>query len=108
MRLDSGDCLILYSDGIVEAMNAAGEEFGEDRLAAVVQENAGTRADEIRDAILNALDTFMGDAAAHDDRTLVVAAYQGCTPRREAAESGERRANRVPVVTGAAFSPAAG
>ncbi len=108
VRLDSGDCLILYSDGIVEAMNARGEEFGEDRLAAVVRENAGTRADEIRDAILNAVDTFMGEAAAHDDRTLVVAAYQGCTSRRDAAESGDRLTKRVSLLTGAAFSPAAG
>ena len=108
VRLESGDCLILYSDGIVEAMNAGGEEFGEDRLAAVVQENAGTRADEIRDVILNAVDTFMGEAAAHDDRTLVVAAYQGCTSQRDTAESVERRTHRVPVLMEATFSPAAG
>jgi phosphoserine phosphatase RsbU/P len=69
--------LILYSDGIIEAMNAAGEEFGEDRLVAALRENREDTADGLRDHILTALASFTGSAVPQDDRTLVVAVYLG-------------------------------
>jgi phosphoserine phosphatase RsbU/P len=58
VRLDAGDRLILYTDGIVEAMNASGEEFGEDRLVAVIRDHSEDTAEAMRDAILRAIVAF--------------------------------------------------
>jgi len=85
VRLDDGDCLILYSDGIIKASNHAGEQFGEGRLSDAVRAHAAESAAEMRDHILETLDRFRGAAAPHDDRTLVVAIYLGS---RRPGESG--------------------
>ena len=76
-RLDAGDVLILYSDGIVEATNAVDEEFGEDRVAAIVRAHSVDTAENIRNRILAAVDAFTGAMAPQDDRTLVVIVYLG-------------------------------
>jgi hypothetical protein len=70
----AGDFLILYSDGVTEAMNERSEEFGDDRLLATVRDritNAMT-AEEARVVLVQAVDEFRGPAPAHDDMTLVV------------------------------------
>ena len=77
VRLDAGDVLILYSDGVVEATNAADEEFGEERLAAIVRAHSVDTAENIRNSILAAVDAFTGETEAQDDRTLVVIVYLG-------------------------------
>jgi len=87
VRLDPGDCLVLYSDGIVEATNVADEEFGEDRLAAVVRMNSHETAEGIRDHVLAAVTAFTGSSALQDDRTLVVAVYLGTAQRRDCRET---------------------
>jgi Stage II sporulation protein E (SpoIIE) len=107
VRLDAGDCLILYSDGIVEATNAEGEEFGEDRLANVVCTHAEESPEAIRDAILREIQAFTGGLAPDDDRTLVIAAYLGVSSR-EASDSIAGRASRVPILGTAALMPTAG
>jgi Stage II sporulation protein E (SpoIIE) len=70
----AGDFLFLFSDGITEAMNERSEEFGEERLLAVVRERitGAMSAEEARVVIVDAVDQFRGNAAAHDDMTLVV------------------------------------
>jgi len=79
VRLDTGDCLVLYSDGIVQATNTTGEEFGEGRLMAVVRAHAEQTMEAIRDAILKAVNAFAADELPNpnDDRTLVIATYSG-------------------------------
>ena len=72
LRLGAGDAVVFYSDGITEAMNAAGEEFGVERLLAVVERCDGMEAEEVRDAILNEVDAFVGETPPHDDVTVVV------------------------------------
>ncbi|MGH9940937.1 MAG: PP2C family protein-serine/threonine phosphatase [Pyrinomonadaceae bacterium] len=72
LKLGSGDTVVFYSDGIPEAMNAAGEEFGVERLLAVVERGDGMGANEMRDAILQEVDAFVGDTPPHDDVTVVV------------------------------------
>lgn len=70
--VENGDLLVLYSDGIVEAANAAGEEFGEERVQRAVQANLHLSAAEIRNRVLAAVRAFTRDAAAADDQTLLV------------------------------------
>lgn len=64
-----GDVFLFYSDGVSEAMNASGDEFGRDRIAEVMQAQRGRTAREIVDAIFVALDAFRGDAMQNDDIT---------------------------------------
>ena len=71
-QLKDGDALILYSDGISEARNAQGEEFGLDRLARTVIENNHLPAAALRDQIEGALSRFTQGAQATDDITLVI------------------------------------
>jgi len=70
--LEAGDLLVLYSDGILEAANAEDEQFGEERLAAVVRENLDQPAEEIRNRLLAAVREFSGNGEAADDQTLLV------------------------------------
>ena len=72
-RLDlaPGDTLILYTDGVTEALNGEGEAFGEDRLAAVIAASLGSSADETIGAICGALAAFTGGAEPADDVTVV-------------------------------------
>jgi sigma-B regulation protein RsbU (phosphoserine phosphatase) len=69
-----GDVLVLYTDGVVEAQNAGGAIFGEDRLLRCVQANLGRSAQAIRDAIIADVYEFTGDAPQYDDITLLVLA----------------------------------
>ena len=69
---EAGDVLVLYSDGILEAANAADEQFGEERVQSVVHANFARPAEEIRNHILAAVREFTGDVAAADDQTLLV------------------------------------
>jgi len=66
-----GDVLVLYSDGIVEATNARGEEYGETRLQRVLEHCTVTSAADVRAAILSDLRAFLGNAAPDDDLTLL-------------------------------------
>lgn len=69
-----GDLLILYSDGVNEAMNERSEEFGDERLLAIVRDRVtdAMSAEDVRAVIVDAVDQFRGTAPAHDDMTLVV------------------------------------
>lgn len=68
-----GDLLVLYTDGLIESVNDAGREYGEERLArAISRAEGGRTAREIRDAILEDLSSFKGDADQLDDITVMV------------------------------------
>src|SRR5207247_3663475 len=69
----TGSTVVLYSDGITEAENAAGDEFGNDQLEALLADHAGDSAADIRDAIAAAVDAFVAEAPQKDDETLVIA-----------------------------------
>jgi len=68
-----GDRLVLYTDGVTEARNAEGEEFGEDRLIAEITMARALPPVLIKDRLLAAVTAF-GDL--HDDATLLVAAVE--------------------------------
>ena len=72
-RLERGDSIVLYSDGVTEMTNPAGEEFGEERLAQVLAANRGKPAAEIVQGVRAELAKFAAGAPAADDITLVVA-----------------------------------
>jgi len=74
VSLAPGDTLLLYSDGVTEASNAAGDEFGEHRLARTLRENSGLRGcvatNDLVGEIVNAVSRF-SEAALVDDVTVV-------------------------------------
>lgn len=70
--LKRGDAVVLFTDGITEALNAESEEFGREALQRVVKENAGGNALEISCSILDAVLKFSDTEPAHDDQTVVV------------------------------------
>jgi serine phosphatase RsbU (regulator of sigma subunit) len=72
VALEPGDVFVLFTDGIVEAWNAAGEEFGQDRLVAVVRESRAAPSESIASAIHAAVDRFRGAAPPADDSTVIV------------------------------------
>ncbi len=75
--LNPGDLLVLYSDGLVESTNPAGEEFGEERLQALLAETAACEPGEIRSIVLAALESFLAGARPTDDLTLLIARAEG-------------------------------
>jgi sigma-B regulation protein RsbU (phosphoserine phosphatase) len=70
--LDPGDCAVLYSDGVTDAQNLQDEEFGEERLKAVVRATADEPAGVIVSRVFEAIDAFAGQAPQFDDITLCV------------------------------------
>lgn len=72
MDLDKGDVLVVYSDGVSEAVNPREEEFGIDRLSDVIKRNNSASAAGIRDRVESALSAFTETAPANDDITLVI------------------------------------
>ena len=71
-RLDRGDLLVVYSDGITEASDMNGEEFGEEGIIAVVNRERHQGPAQVLDAILKAALDFSGDQLQLDDMTMVV------------------------------------
>lgn len=72
VRIEHGDILVLYTDGITEAINANEEEFGEGRLEALLVEHAALPAGELCGTIVEAVSAFTGGQTLVDDATLVV------------------------------------
>jgi phosphoserine phosphatase RsbU/P len=72
VQVSPGQMLLVYSDGVTEAMNRAGEFFGDDRLRAALQPAGACTAEEAGQRVLAATDAFTGDAHAFDDLSLVV------------------------------------
>src|SRR5256885_2797440 len=71
-QLRAGDVLVVYSDGVSEAVDPNGEEFGPTRLYEVVARNLDASAGGIRDRIESALTKFCQGTPAADDITLVI------------------------------------
>jgi len=72
VQIGAGDVLVIYTDGITEANNSAGEEFGESRLLESIRVSSGLKFPQIVDAILAAALDF-SEHAMRDDLTLVIA-----------------------------------
>jgi sigma-B regulation protein RsbU (phosphoserine phosphatase) len=76
VRLEQGDVLVAFTDGISEAMNGADEEFEEERLMTAVRKMDGRTAAEMIGQILAEVDGFTAGAKQNDDMTLVVVRVQ--------------------------------
>ena len=73
--LTSGDMIVIYSDGVTEAQNLAGEFFGKKRLKDVIAANAQAGAAALHDAVAKAVAAFTDCALQADDVTLLVVEY---------------------------------
>jgi phosphoserine phosphatase RsbU/P len=71
VKLNSGDILIIYSDGITEAFNEREEEFGEERLLAVLKNNLKSTAEVLVENVFEAVNIFVDDGKQSDDITIV-------------------------------------
>jgi len=72
IELHKGDVLVLYTDGITEAMNAQSDLFGEGRLSRLVAEHGHLESGELRERILREVEAFVGGADQHDDMTMIL------------------------------------
>ena len=72
VNINSGDILLIYSDGISEAMNEKMEEFGEERLLAIVEKNRKNSAVSLIDNILDAVNLHFGTSPQNDDMTIII------------------------------------
>jgi sigma-B regulation protein RsbU (phosphoserine phosphatase) len=68
-----GDVLLVFSDGVVEAMNEHGEEFGDGRLVEVLRKHDGLPEGELLQQVLEEVGNFLGPVSPQDDITLIVA-----------------------------------
>lgn len=71
-KLSTGDTLLLYTDGVNEAMDAQGEEFGEERIHTTLAALAPQGPQAVIDGLVYEVDKFCGGRRGHDDITLVV------------------------------------
>jgi serine phosphatase RsbU (regulator of sigma subunit) len=72
VRVDPGDCVVLYSDGVPDAQNADEAEFGEERLLEIVRPSAHDTSAAVVARVFEEIDRFVGDAPQFDDITMLV------------------------------------
>ena len=77
ISINPGDRLLIYSDGISEAMNERMEEFGEEKLLEIVQRYCGYSADALIENIIAAVNLHFGNVPQNDDMTMVLLLRKG-------------------------------
>ena len=82
---------LLYTDGIIEAANAEGEEFGRERLSRVLEENLDCPITDLTQAVIDAVNQFTGGTPLIDDICLVAVEVAG-SPTSIAAQPVETSA----------------
>jgi serine phosphatase RsbU (regulator of sigma subunit) len=75
LRYETGDMMILYTDGIIEASNEMGEEYGIKRLTAVLGKNIHFNPKQLSDTVLEDLFSFNGRRDINDDYTLIIVKF---------------------------------
>jgi serine phosphatase RsbU (regulator of sigma subunit) len=77
IHLLPGDICVFYTDGITESRNAQMEEYGYERLMQIARECTQCSANEMKERILNSVQTFLGQETYNDDITLIVMKWLG-------------------------------
>jgi phosphoserine phosphatase RsbU/P len=77
--LETGDRLVIFTDGLVEAENAGGEQYEEARLLDLMKTNAQINSTELLRQIMTSLDAFVGATPQHDDVTCMVVSVLGAS-----------------------------
>jgi sigma-B regulation protein RsbU (phosphoserine phosphatase) len=76
-QLTPGDTIVVFSDGIAEALNVEGEDFGEQRIREAVEPRINEPVETILERLLGALEQFTRGIPQADDLTAVVVRYLG-------------------------------
>jgi sigma-B regulation protein RsbU (phosphoserine phosphatase) len=77
MHLETGDRVFLYTDGITEFTDGAGEEYGEERLRALLERRDRRNVQAVCDSVVEALGAFGQGIRPNDDVTITGFEYQG-------------------------------
>lgn len=75
LHLEKGDLLFLYTDGVIEAMNAKREQFGPDRLLKIIEERAAESAERVIESVVSSVQAWA--QSPQDDVTVLAVRYQG-------------------------------
>lgn len=95
-RLVPGDTLVLFSDGVTEAADPSGEQFGEERLLAIVRDAGQGSPAAIVERLVGEVRAFVAGAPQADDITVLVVRYQGeDAPGRAVSGNGHQKAQIV-------------
>ncbi len=76
-QMNPGDTLLVYTDGIPEAINSQNEQFGIDRAIKAMNNCETPKPDKLIDCILASMDEFVGEAEQFDDTTMLCVRYNG-------------------------------
>jgi phosphoserine phosphatase RsbU/P len=99
LQLEPNDTLVLFSDGVTEAMNPAEELFGVPRLCEILQGHVDTPLADIQKLVLESVETFTRGGSQGDDLTLLMVRYRATAKTPEASD--------VPVVNAVSADPSA-
>ncbi|MDZ7695105.1 MAG: PP2C family protein-serine/threonine phosphatase [Balneolaceae bacterium] len=72
LDLAPNDLLVLYTDGVVEALNSARQFYGTNRLKQLLKKNVKKAAELVLSDLVNDVSSFVGQAKQHDDMTMMV------------------------------------
>jgi serine phosphatase RsbU (regulator of sigma subunit) len=85
IHIGAGDVIVLYTDGVTEAMNLDSDLFGDARLSRIVEEHGHLDSSELRERILREIEAFVGPADQHDDMTMILIKVEEVGARSPAA-----------------------
>ncbi len=94
IKLQPGDVLVLYTNGVVESRDGEGTEYGYDRLLDALREFRHEDAPELHNSLLSHLNSFLGETNYDDDMTLVVLKWHGLSVAEMAAQGSRTMAQR--------------
>ena len=100
LALPEGTMVVFYTDGAVEAMNAAGELYGFERLFAAVEAYRGLDPAQLLDALFDDIARFAGEREQHDDITIIAARLAGPREAREAVTAQSKFELHLPSALG--------
>jgi sigma-B regulation protein RsbU (phosphoserine phosphatase) len=96
IELGTNDVIVLYTDGITEAMNISQDLFGDARLSQIVEEHGHLASGELRERILREIEAFVGAADQHDDMTMILIKVEKVMPGVAARLAADVEAESAP------------